>query len=126
MITEPENRPGGSRRRYPPNNSILYQHAADIMYLKGEGCYSKAYMRDSSCQIITKTLKKCEKILDIKSFIRCHKKYLVNIQHLTSKDLFRKNSLAMNDMNNVPISRRKRSMINRFLKGRGKNGIEKK
>jgi two-component system LytT family response regulator len=52
---------------------------SDIMYLEGEGNYTKIYFSDGSQYVDTRSLGIYEDILDPQKFFRVHKSHIVNI-----------------------------------------------
>lgn len=55
---------------------------SQIVFIKGESAYSKFYLEDGSNLLVSKNLKQFEEILmDLPSFFRSHKSYIVNLQH---------------------------------------------
>jgi two-component system LytT family response regulator len=70
-----------------PSQRITINHAkgfkivdpSDIMYLEGEGNYTKIYFSDGSLYIDTRSLGVYEDILDPKKFFRVHKSHIVNV-----------------------------------------------
>lgn len=70
-----------------PSQRITINHAkgfkiidpSDIMYLEGEGNYTKIYFSDSSLYVDTRSLGVYEDILDSKKFFRIHKSHIVNV-----------------------------------------------
>lgn len=65
-------------------NSVVFVEIADILFLQGDGSYTKVYLKDNKMMTISKGLKNFETLLaDFPDFFRCHKSYIVNIQHIT-------------------------------------------
>jgi two-component system LytT family response regulator len=70
-----------------PSQRITINHAkgfkivdpSDIMYLEGEGNYTKIYFSDGSLYVDTRSIGIYEDILDPKKFFRIHKSHIVNI-----------------------------------------------
>lgn len=70
-----------------PSQRITINHAkgfkivdpSDIMYLEGEGNYTKIYFTDGTQYVDTRSLGIYEDILDPKKFFRIHKSHIVNV-----------------------------------------------
>lgn len=70
-----------------PSQRITINHAkgfkivdpADIMYLEGEGNYTKIFFSDGTQYVDTRSLGIYEDILDPKKFFRIHKSHIVNV-----------------------------------------------
>lgn len=102
--------------RHSHGNSILFTHAGQIMYIKGNGNYSVAFLHDHSTFVISKPLKYCELVMNNGQFVRCHKEYLINIDYVESVILDKKCAFSLNDGTVIPISRRKRALGSHVLK----------
>lgn len=76
-----------SMNQSAPSQRITINHAkgfkivdpSDIMYLEGEGNYTKIYFSDGSQYVDTRSLGIYESILDPKKFFRIHKSHIVNV-----------------------------------------------
>jgi two-component system LytT family response regulator len=70
-----------------PSQRITINHAkgfkivdpSDIMYLEGEGNYTKIFFSDGTQYVDTRSLGIYEDILDPKKFFRIHKSHIVNV-----------------------------------------------
>jgi len=56
----------------------------DIIYCKADVNYTEIHTSGNSKFVVTKTLGKVEEILNYSFFFRCHKSYLVNLNHIDS------------------------------------------
>lgn len=76
--------------QHTPSQRITINHAkgfkivnpADIMYLEGEGNYTKIFFADGSQYTDTRSLGIYEDILDKTRFFRIHKSHIVNIDYV--------------------------------------------
>jgi len=73
------------------SNKITISHAkgikivadVSILYLEGDGNCTKIHFTDGTSFFDTRTLKIYEQILNKERFYRIHKKYIINLTHLT-------------------------------------------
>lgn len=73
-----------------PSQRITINHAkgfkiidpSDIIYLEGEGNYTRIYFSDGSLYIDTRSLGIYEDILDSRKFFRVHKSHIVNVLYV--------------------------------------------
>ena len=68
----------------PVGKEFKVMNARDIMYCKAEVNYTEIYTSGNPKILVTKTLGKVEEILHYPFFFRCHKSYLVNLNHINS------------------------------------------
>jgi len=65
-------------------NSVKFVEINQILFLKAEGAYTDITFLDGKTITISKGLKKFEEIFsENKSFFRCHKSFIININYLT-------------------------------------------
>lgn len=65
------------------DNKIIYRIPyTDINYIQSWGNYLKFFLRDQKIKIVRKTIKVLESELSSKHFLRIHKSYIVNINHV--------------------------------------------
>jgi two-component system LytT family response regulator len=57
-------------------------HVKDIMYCAGESAQAMIYLIDGKKELVSRTLKECEEMLEKFSFCRIHKSYVVNLQYV--------------------------------------------
>jgi two-component system LytT family response regulator len=68
----------------PAGKEFKVVNARDILYCKADINYTEIHTSDHAKFVVTKTLGKVEKILDYPFFFRCHKSFLVNVNHIDS------------------------------------------
>jgi len=65
------------------DNKIIYRISyADIKYIQSWGNYLKFFLRDQDIKIVRKTIKVVESELPSEHFLRIHKSYIANINHV--------------------------------------------
>ena len=68
----------------PVGKEFKVMNARDIIYCKADINYTEIYTSGNPKVLVTKTLGKVEEILNYSFFFRCHKSYLVNLNHIDS------------------------------------------
>lgn len=68
----------------PVGKEFKVINARDIMYCKADVNYTEIYAGNHPKILVTKTLGKVAEILDYPFFFRCHKSFLVNLNHIDS------------------------------------------
>lgn len=65
-------------------SSIIFIELMDILFFHAEGSYTKVFLKDGRHVLASKGLKHFENtLLNNPDFFRCHKSFIVNIQHVT-------------------------------------------
>lgn len=90
-------------------NRAYFVKLKDIRYIQADSCYSKIIISEKISRCSTKTLKKWEEILPAEQFIRVHRSYLVNMNHvenLVKRDSGSYTVFLNNIKSTIEISRR--------------------
>ena len=115
------NQSGNLRSLVSKDHTYLLENTDKIMYLRGDENYSTIFLRDEINKTICKCVKECQEILGEEKFLRCHKQYLVSIDFIEDKNIYGKSVLTLKNNQYIPISRRKKPLVNKILKGKGIN-----
>ncbi|MGB0886518.1 MAG: LytR/AlgR family response regulator transcription factor [Vicingaceae bacterium] len=112
-----------SENIYYQNNSnkITISHAKgikivedkSILYLEGDGNCTNIYFTDGNAFFDTRTIKVYEEMLNPKKFYRIHKKYVVNMDHLTDYIQDGGGYAVMHNNINLPVAR---ARVSEFIK----------
>lgn len=91
----------------PTQEGIEFFPLIDICYVKASGSYSEVAFSDKSISITSKTLKYFEDRLPEKVFFRCHKSFLVNLNHIESYS-DKEKLITLSNGSEIPVSTRKK------------------
>lgn len=104
----------------PTENGLIFISINDIALCKAESNYTEIYFVDTvKREIVSKTLKEFEKLLESHNFLRVHRSYLINLNNI--KEYHRANqseefdatggSVVMINGLVVPVSRSRRKIL---------------
>jgi two-component system LytT family response regulator len=69
----------------PSGNSLIFLEITKISHIKGDGAYSEVFCTNNTKNLVSRNLKNFEEILCAnKNFMRVHKSYIVNFDHVVS------------------------------------------
>jgi two-component system, LytTR family, response regulator len=105
--------------KIPTKNSVLFVDPSDILYIKGDGRYSEIFLKNSVSHVVTRNIGLYESELEKNNFLRIHKSYLANIQHISK--LLPEDKAVFIDGSEIEISRRKKPELKLMLERRSKN-----
>ncbi len=89
-------------------NSVKFVEMDQILFLKAEGAYTDITFLDGKTLTISKGLKKFEEILgENKSFYRCHKSFIININYITEHVKSEGGYLVLKDQYQISLSSEK-------------------
>lgn len=81
----------------------------DIFYCKSESNYTTFYTQKIDRIVVSKPIKMFEELLSKDTFVRCHKSYLVNKNHVIQYN--KQGMLIINAKIQVPVSSRRKDQI---------------
>lgn len=100
----------------PDADGIELVACSDIVYIKSDSNYSTLKLTGNRKIVASKTLKYFEGILSGSQFLRVHKSYLVNPEHIRKYLKKEGGELLMANNDLIPVSRNHRDEILQFLK----------
>ncbi len=96
----------------PSGNTLIFLEITKIAYIKGEGSYSEVFCQDGIKKLVSRNLKNFEDILcKDKRFMRVHKSYVVNFEHVIAYNKSDGGSLELDSGIQIPVSADKVQLI---------------
>lgn len=86
-------------------------NVSDIIMCKSDKNYTSFYLEDGQVITISKTMKDFEEVLSANSFIRVHKQYMVNMDHVKSFGRTSSNIIRLSRDLEVPVSTRNKGKL---------------
>jgi DNA-binding LytR/AlgR family response regulator len=86
----------------------------EIVMLQGDINYSLFYLQGGRKVLIPRTLKIFEELLEKYNFLRTHRGFIINCDHLLRIDRFYEEAFLTNDLQ-ASISRRRRTEVSKRL-----------
>jgi len=111
-----DSRPVKGKLALPDKTGVSYQEIKDIIWLEADGVYTKLGVASGRDLLISKHLKEFEKMLETYGFLRCHRSYMVNIDHIKALELNQGADLVMSGGKKVPVARRNLQEVKDRLK----------
>ncbi|HMC99860.1 MAG TPA: LytTR family DNA-binding domain-containing protein [Ferruginibacter sp.] len=100
----------------PQLGSISFLDVNEIVSLQADSNYTIIHKQDMQKNVITKTLKDFEDILDGNQFVRVHKSHIVNLKYVKEYSTADGGIVKMNDGNVWSISRRQLDLFLQKMK----------
>lgn len=103
----------------PYKTDYLYVPFRDILYIEALGAYCKFHLvlKSNVSEIMAShNLAYYEELLPAQEFIRAHRGFLVNINHVVTLREGLKNFIVLQNSTKIPVSRRKLAKIKSHLK----------
>jgi two-component system, LytTR family, response regulator len=104
-----------SKIAIPGNNGVSFIEINDILFAEASNNYTKLILLDKQQHIISKTLKDVQDVLEQQHFLRVHRQFIINLNHV--KQFFRGDNMyvVMNNGMQIPVARsQKEKLVERY------------
>lgn len=100
----------------PNRSGTLRYPVKEVMYLIGAGAYTEIYLTEGRTVLASKALGHFQKSMNDTSIFRCHKKHMVNIDHIRKFEKGAQASVVMSDGKYLEVSRTYKSDLTHRLR----------
>ncbi len=98
----------------PGQNGVSFVDLNEIVYAEASNNYSKLFLTDGRQFVISKTLKDVQEVLEEEHFLRVHRQYVINLNHVKSLNR-NEGLLTMDNGDHLPIARaQKERLVERY------------
>jgi two-component system LytT family response regulator len=99
----------------PYQNGVMFTEVSNIIYCESENNYTRFHLANKQQCMVSKTLGDIQEVLEERNFLRVHRQYLVNLDHIKKYVRGEGNYLIMTDDANIPVARnQKERLVERF------------
>lgn len=88
---------------------VFFFDPAEIIYCEGVGNYTRFHFIKRAAMLVSRTIKEYEELLNDHHFLRVHKSFLVNLDHVGKYE--KEGLLFMSNGDQVAVSRRKKDEV---------------
>jgi two-component system LytT family response regulator len=92
--------------KIPTLNGVQFANVNEILYFEADGNYTNVAMKTGRNYIVTKNIKTFEEELPANIFLRSHRSYIVNVEHIKVYDKHNSMLVMINDKR-IPLARRR-------------------
>ena len=94
----------------PGQHGVTFIDLNEIVYSEASNNYSKLILSDGRHFLISKTLKDVQEVLEEEHFLRVHRQYIINLNHVKQ---FNRNEgvLTMTNGENIPVARNQKERL---------------
>ncbi len=94
----------------PGQHGVTFIDLNEIIFSEASNNYSKLVLTDGRHFLISKTLKDVQEILEEEHFLRVHRQYIINLNHVKQ---FNRNDgvLTMSNGENIPVARNQKERL---------------
>jgi two-component system LytT family response regulator len=102
----------------PTSNGFVIRQMSELIYCEADNVYTKFYFVDKAMIMVTKPLSYYDHLLSENGFLRCHKSYLINEDHILEYLRSDGGYVVMTNKIVIDVSKRKKEMLMEAIKGR--------
>lgn len=99
----------------PYQNGVMFLPVAEVVYCEADSNYTRVVATQGRQYLLTRTLREVQDVLETRNFLRVHRQYLVNLDHLQRYVRGEGTYLVMTDGASIPVARNQKDrLVQRF------------
>lgn len=99
----------------PYQNGVTFAELKQIICCESENNYTRVHTADGHHYMVAKTLGDIQEVLEERNFLRIHRRYLINLDHIKKYVRGEGNYVIMSNDQSIPVARnQKEKLIGRF------------
>lgn len=71
-----------SKIAVPFQSGVVFVELKDLVYCEADSNYTKLFLANGKSYLLSKTLREVQEVLEERNFLRVHRQYLVNLDHI--------------------------------------------
>ncbi|WP_276500121.1 LytR/AlgR family response regulator transcription factor [Terrimonas pollutisoli] len=99
----------------PFHTGVVFVELKDLVYCEAEGNYTKLVLTGGKTYLLSKTLREVQEVLEERNFLRVHRQYIINLDHIKSYHKGDAAYLVMQGDINIPVAKnQKERLVQKF------------
>ncbi len=104
-----------TRLALPHANGLAFVNTAQILYAESDSNYTHFVLDNGEKYLVSKTLGDVQELLESHNFLRVHRQYIVNLNHIKRLIKGEGTYLVLSSGRNIPVSRQQKDrLLERF------------
>ncbi len=95
----------------PYQNGVTFVEIKNVLYCEADNNYTRFYTDGGQQYLVCKTLGDIQEVLEERNFLRVHRQYLVNLDHIKKYVRGDGNYLIMDNGTSIPVARNKKEKL---------------
>lgn len=95
----------------PYQNGVVFTNLENILYCEARDNYTMFYLTDGKQHLAAKTLRSVQELLEDRNFLRVHRQYLVNLDHIHKYVKGDNAYLVLQNQTNIPVARNQKDRL---------------
>jgi two-component system LytT family response regulator len=99
----------------PSHGGVEFVELKDLVYCEADSNYTKLFLTNGKNYLLSKTLREVQEVLEERNFLRVHRQYLINLDHIKSYHKGDAAYLVMQGDTNIPVAKnQKERLVQKF------------
>ncbi len=99
----------------PYQNGVTFAEIKNVVYCESDNNYTRIHTVDGSKYMVAKTLGDIQEVLEERNFLRVHRQYLINLNHIKKYVRGGGNYVILSNNQSIPVARnQKEKLIEKF------------
>lgn len=95
----------------PYQGGVIFVELKEIVYCESDSNYTKLVLTSGKHHLLSKTLREVQEFLEGRNFLRVHRQYVVNLDHIRIYKKGEGNYLVMSNDVSVPVGRQQKDRL---------------
>lgn len=95
----------------PYQGSLIFVELKEIVYCESDSNYTSIILASGKRYLVSKTLREVQEFLEGRNFLRVHRQYVVNLDHIRMYKRGEGNSLIMSNEVSIPVGRQQKDRL---------------
>ena len=104
-----------SKFAVPTQHGVIFVELSDLIYCEADSNYTRLVLSTGKTHLLSKTLRYVQEILEERNFLRVHRQYLINLEHIKSYHKGDGSYLVLTGDISIPVAKnQKERLIQKF------------
>jgi two-component system LytT family response regulator len=95
----------------PYQNGVTFAEIKNVIYCESDNNYTRIFTIDDKQYMVAKTLGDIQEVLEERNFLRIHRQYLINLNHIKKYVRGEGNYVIMSNNQSIPVSRNQKEKL---------------
>lgn len=95
----------------PYQGGVIFVELKEIVYCESDSNYTKLVLTSGKHHLLSKTLREVQEFLEGRNFLRVHRQYVVNLDHIRIYKKGEGNYLVMSNDVSIPVGRQQKDRL---------------
>ena len=99
----------------PYHGGVHFIELRELVYCEAESNYTNLFLTNGKNYLLSRTLREVQQVLEERNFLRVHRQYLINLDHIKTYHKGEAAYLVMNGNINIPVAKnQKEKLVQKF------------